>query len=101
MVESKFIDDLWTSLVVNKQDFGEKMKALITYERKYLLVIGLESEVLSWREHREIHPNIIRYALAGLLGKLGLPVHFAENTSMAERWMLDWFVKYFKLKRGI
>lgn len=101
MVECKEIDDLWSSLTVKKEEFSEKLLSLATYERKYLLVLGLESQTLSWREHREIHPNQIRWAIAGIVGNLGLPIHFTESTSMAERWLLDWFIKFYKMKRNL
>jgi ERCC4-type nuclease len=101
MIEHKEIDDLWTSVTVEANEFERKMVALSKYERKWLVVNGLESEYLSWRQGRAIHPNQIRQALASIEGRIGVPVHQSENIASTERWMLDVFIKFYKEKRGL
>lgn len=100
-VERKNIDDLWTSVTVDADAFKEKMITLAQYERKYLLIDGLESEYLSNRPERKIHPNQIRQALASIEGRIGVPVHQSENIESSERWMIDMFVKFYLQKRGL
>ena len=101
MIEHKEIDDLWTSLIVNGHDFKEKMQALATYERAYLVINALESKTLMWRAARDIHPNSIRQALASIEGRLGVPIHYSESIQDAERWLLSWFIKYYLHRRGL
>ena len=100
-IERKNVDDLWTSVTVNAKDFKRKMMVLATYERAWLLIDGLESEYLSFREGRKIHPNQIRQALASVEGRIGVPVHQSESIAASERWVIDVFVKYFCEKRGL
>jgi ERCC4-type nuclease len=100
-VERKNIDDLWTSLTVQADDFKRKMIELAKYERAWLLIDGLESEYLSFREGRKIHPNVIRGALSSIEGRIGLPVHQSESIASSERWVVDVFVKFYCEKRGL
>ncbi len=100
-VERKNIDDLWTSVTVDADAFKEKMIKLAQYERKYLLVDGLESEYLSNRPERKIHPNQIRQALASIEGYIGVPVHQSESIESSERWMIDVFIRFYKFKRNL
>jgi ERCC4-type nuclease len=100
-VERKNIDDLWTSVTVSAEDFKRKMTVLAGYERAWLLIDGLESEYLSFREERKIHPNQIRQALASIEGRIGVPIHQSESIAHSERWVIDVFVKYFCEKRGL
>jgi len=100
-VERKNIDDLWTSLTVNAKDFKRKMVELSAYERRWILIDGLESEYLSHRVDRKIYPNQIRQALASIEGRIGIPVHQSESVEASERWMIDVFIKYFYEKRGL
>jgi len=99
-VERKSIHDLWTSLTSQSGRFKEELANMMNYERKYILIEGLESEYLSWQPERKIHPNVIRMALASIEGKSGIPIHQSENRSMSERWILDLFIKYFQFKRN-
>jgi ERCC4-type nuclease len=101
IIEHKEIDDLWTSVTVNGAHFREKLEAMAKYERKYLIITGLESEYLAFRPGRKIHPNQIRQALASIEGRIGVPVHQSENTQYAERWLLDMLIKFYCEKRGI
>ena len=101
MVEHKEVDDLWTSVTVNADDFKEKMIALSRYERKWLVIHGLESEFLGYREGRKIHPNQIRQALAKIEGYIGVPIHQSESIEASERWMIDTFIRFFQFKRGL
>lgn len=101
IIEHKEIDDFWTSVTVNAHDFKEKLVFMAKYERKYIMINGLESETLAWRAHRQVHPNVIRQAIATIEGRIGVPIHFSESIQDGERWLLDWFVKYYKEKRGL
>lgn len=100
-IERKTIQDLWTSLTSEAKRFKAELEELAKYERRYILIEGLESEYLSWQPERKIHPNAIRMALASIEAKGGIPIHQAENREMAERWVLDLFIKYFLFKRGV
>ena len=100
-VERKNIDDLWTSLTVNAKDFKRKMVALAAYERRWILIDGVESEYLAHRIDRKIHPNQIRQALASIEGRIGIPVHQSESIEASERWIIDVFIKYYCEKRGL
>ena len=100
-IERKNMEDLWSSVTVNADRFKRELEELANYERKYILVEGLESQFLRPDiAGRQIHPNAVRQALASIEGKLGIPVHSAETRSQAERWMLDMFLKYFSFKRS-
>ncbi len=101
MMEHKEIDDLWTSITVNAEDFKQKMISMATYERRWLVIHGLESEYLSFRAGRKIHPNQIRQALASIEGRIGVPVHQSESIEASERWMIDVFIKFYLQKRGL
>ncbi len=100
-IERKSIPDLLTSVTSEGERFKRELLELAKYERKYILVEGLESETLCFHPDRKIHPNAIRQALASIEAKLGIPIHFAESTKDAERWLLDFFIKVFKWKRGL
>lgn len=100
-IERKTVQDLWTSLTSDAKRFKAELEELAKYERRYILIEGVESEFLSWQPDRKIHPNTIRMALASIEAKGGIPVHQAESREMAERWVLDLFIKYFEFKRGI
>jgi len=100
-IERKNVDDLWTSLTVQADDFKRKMVELSKYERAWLLIDGLESEYLSYREGRRIHPNVIRQAIASIEGRIGVPVHQSESIASSERWVIDVFVKFYCEKRGL
>ena len=100
-VERKNIDDLWTSVTVNADEFKDKMIKLAQFERKYLLIDGLESEYLSNRPDRKIHPNQVRQALASIEGYIGVPIHQSESIESSERWMIDVFIRFYKLKRNL
>ncbi|MBE3137628.1 MAG: ERCC4 domain-containing protein [Thermoplasmata archaeon] len=101
VVERKGIDDLWTSVTVDADAFKKKMMVIAQYERKWLLIDGLESEFLGYREGRKIHPNQIRQALAKIEGYLGIPIHQSESMEASERWMIDTFIRFFQFKRGL
>ena len=100
-VERKNVDDLWTSLTVQADDFKRKMLALAKYERAWLLIDGLESEYLSFRAGRKVHPNQIRGALSKIEGYIGIPIHQSESIASSERWMIDVFIRFYQLKRGL
>jgi ERCC4-type nuclease len=99
-VERKNIDDLWSSVTVDADRFKRELEHLMEYERKWILVEGLESEYLAFRPERKVHPNAVRQALASIEGRMGIPVHQAESQAHAERWILDVFIKYYRMKRG-
>ncbi len=100
-IERKNMEDLWSSVTVNADRFKRELEALADYERKYILIEGLESQFLRPDiAGRQIHPNAIRQALASIEGKMGIPVHQCESRDAAERWMLDMMLKYYRFKRG-
>jgi ERCC4-type nuclease len=101
LIEHKEIDDFWTSVTTNAHDFKEKMQYMAKLERKYVIINALESETLAWRSHRDVHPNSIRHAIATIEGPVGVPIHFSESIEDSERWLLDWFIKFYREKRKL
>lgn len=100
-VERKGIDDLWTSVTVESERFQRELVTLAEYELKYLLIEGIESEYLCHRPERKISPNSIRMALCKIEACLRIPIHSSETRADAERWLLDVFIRYFRMKRGL
>lgn len=100
IAEMKEIDDLWTSLTSNAIDFKEKLLFMSKYERPYLIVNATYPETIAWRSHRQVHPNVIRQALATIEGRLGIRIHFGESIEDIERWFLSWTIKFYLQKRG-
>ena len=102
-VERKNLDDFLQSISSGHKEFGKRLEKMNQYERKYLLIEGTENELLSPepRLYSNIHPNVVRGALASIWGKYNVPIYFAETRRHAERWILDIFLRYFKWKRGI
>ena len=100
-IERKNIDDLWSSLTRDSERFKRELDALMSYELKYILIDGMESEYLCHRPERKIHPNAIRGALAMIEAKMGIPVHQSESRESEERWLLDLLIRWFRFKRGL
>lgn len=99
-VERKTVDDLWSSVTVHHERFKRELSNLMMYERKWLVIEGLESEYLRPDlAGRDIHPNAVRQALASIEAKWGVPIKQFESRKSLERWMLDVFVKYFIFRR--
>jgi ERCC4-type nuclease len=99
-IERKNIDDLLTSVTSERERFKKELIVLSEYDRKYILVEGLESAVLCYHDNRKIHPNSIRWALASIEAKLGIPIHYAATKKDAERFVLDLFISWYKMKRS-
>ena len=98
-IERKNLDDFWSSLTTHRERFGNELTALALYERKYILVEGVEHEALRPDlAGRKIHPNSIRQGVASIEAKLGIPVHYAASRADAERWLLDILLKYYHFK---
>ena len=97
--ERKKPTDLYSCLGKERDRFKRELEKLKDFERKYILVEAPESEVLACIEYTKLHPNVVRQSLASIEMKLGIPIHYAQNKTASELWMMDRFVKYFRWKR--
>ncbi len=84
--------------------FKHKLEQMAAYERKWLLIHSTERELIHY-DHTQysygprVHHNVVRGSLASIQGRLGVPVYFAQTRPDAERWILDVFVKYYRMKK--
>jgi len=100
-VERKSIADLYGSLGKGRERFKRELEILQFYDRRWLFVEGTEQETLQWQEYSQMHPNSIRQALVSIEIRYGIPIYFFQYRKDMERKLLDLFVKYYKVKRGI
>lgn len=98
-VERKNLSDLYGSLGKNRDRFKNELDLLRYYERKWLMIEGLEDEVLCYQEYSQLHPNSVRGALASIEIRYGIPVVYCDGRKQMERKILDLFVKYYNVKR--
>lgn len=98
-IERKNLNDLYMSCGRERENFKQRLEKMKNYERKWLLIEATESDVLSWQEFSQLHPNVVRGMLASIEVRYGIPVHYEPNRHNCERWILDRFLKYFRLKR--
>jgi DNA excision repair protein ERCC-4 len=85
-------------------DFRHKLIQMSGYERKWLLIHATEKELLHYDYKQysygpKVHHNVVRGSLASIQGRIGVPVYFAQTRPDAERWLLDVFVKFYRMKK--
>jgi len=99
VVERKSINDLYGSLFGDWEREYKKLVKIAGYKRKWLVIEGLESEVLQFQQFSTVHPNSMRGRLISIQMRLGIPVYYAETRKDAERFVLDVLIKYYRIKR--
>ena len=100
-VERKNLTDLYGSLGKNRERFKRELEILQFYDRRWIMVEASEYEVLCWQEYSQVHPNSIRQSLVSIEIRYGIPIYFFQYRKDMERKLLDLFVKYYRVKRGI
>ena len=100
-VERKSLSDLYGSLGKNRERFKRELEILQFYDRRWLFVEASEHEALQWQEYSLMHPNSIRHSLVSIEIRYGIPIYFFQYRKDMERKLLDLFIKYYKVKRGI
>lgn len=99
-VEWKTISDLYSSLFSDQKREWSKLSEISRYAHKWLVIGGLESDVLRFQDFSKVSPNSMRGRLADIEIRLRIPIYYAQNRLEAERFILYRLVKYFRLKRG-
>ena len=99
-MEWKTISDLYSSLFSDQKREWSKLSEISKYGHKWLVIGGLESDVLRFQDFSKVSPNSMRGRLADIQIRLRIPIYFAQNRLEAERFILYHLVKYFKLKRS-
>jgi len=100
IIERKSIPDLYSSMFVDWEREKVKLKRIGQYFRKWLVIEGLESDVLRYKDFSGVSPNSMRGRLAEIELRLGIPVYYADGRLEAERFILYRLTKFFRLRRG-
>lgn len=98
-VEWKTIPDLYSSLFSDQKREWSKLSEISRYVHKWLVIGGLESDVLRFQDFSRVSPNSMRGRLADIEIRLRIPIYYAQNRLEAERFILYRLVKWFRLKR--
>jgi len=99
-LEWKTISDLYSSLFSDQKREWAKLSEISKYHYKWLVIGGLESDVLRFQDFSKVSPNSMRGRLSDIEIRLRIPIYYAQDRHEAERFILYRLVKYFRLKRG-
>ena len=98
-IERKKPNDLYNCLGKERDRFKRELTRLACYQRKWLLVEASETEALSVQEYSAMHPNAVRQSLVSIDIKMGISIHYAQNKTWSEIWVLDRLVQFYKAVR--
>lgn len=98
-IERKSIQDLFVSLGSERSRFYDEIERMKTYESKVLLVEGKHEDCLCFKPYTKMHPNAVRASLMSIWVRHGIPIYFATNRHWAEVFVIDYLVKYYRIKR--
>jgi len=99
-IEWKTISDLYSSLFSDSKREWNKLSEISKFEHKFLVIEGLESEVLKYQDFSKVNPNSMRGRLADIRLRLRIPIYYADGRLGAEKFILYHLTKYFRLKRS-
>jgi ERCC4-type nuclease len=100
-IERKNVMDLFQSLGKERDRFKRELEGLSKFHRKWIVVEGTEDEILSFQNYTKMHPSSIRQSLVSIEIRLGIGIHYEPDRKSLERWVLDRFLFFYKLKRGL
>lgn len=99
-VERKSIPDLYQSMTQGRDRFTVALRKFEGLFWRGLVVEGTEDEVMNPCESfSSIHPNSVSGGLTAIAVRYNLHIYFAINKKAAEKWILDRFIKFYKIKR--
>jgi ERCC4-type nuclease len=98
-VERKSIPDLFASLGRERDRFKRELEGLKLYRWKWLVIEGQELQAIAFQRDSMLHPNVVRQSLASIELRYFISIHYEPNRKELERWLLDRFVKAYKLLR--
>lgn len=99
-IERKASLDLFNCLGKDRERFKKELILLSGYLRKYVVVEATEEEILAFSTYSKMHPNSVRQSIASIEIRYGIGFHYEPDRKRLERWVLDRFIKFYKLKRA-
>jgi DNA excision repair protein ERCC-4 len=98
-VERKTISDLLGCLGNERERFKIELEKLRAYEWKAIAVEGTEDELLQYHDFSLMDPNSVRQSVVSINIRFGIQFYFNQKRSGIERWILDHFLKFYRVKR--
>ncbi len=100
-VEKKSVLDLLSCLGQQRDRFKVEIEHMATFERKWIVVLGSEEELLSFQVYSKMHPNSVRASICSIEVRNNIHFHYQPKKSEIERWILDRFIKYWNVKHEL
>ena len=102
IVERKSVDDFYNSIGKNREQFTSNLEKIKQYEWKALVIEAPESSLLGISSlYSLLTPEQIRWSLVSFNVKYGLHIYYGKTRKDCERWIIDRFIYYYKLKRNV
>uniref|UniRef100_A0A6M3LR84 Putative nuclease n=1 Tax=viral metagenome TaxID=1070528 RepID=A0A6M3LR84_9ZZZZ len=98
-VERKTIYDLLTCLGNERERFKRELEKLKDYEWRSIVLEGTEEELLQFHDFSLMHPESVRQSVVSINIRYGIQFYFSPKRSSIERWVLDHFIKFYRIKR--
>ncbi len=98
-VERKTIPDLLNCLGNDRERFKRELEKLKPLEWRVITVEGTEDELLQFHDFSLIHPETTRQSIVSINIRYGIQFYFSSKRSTIERWVLDHFIKFYRIKR--
>uniref|UniRef100_A0A6H1Z9A2 Putative nuclease n=1 Tax=viral metagenome TaxID=1070528 RepID=A0A6H1Z9A2_9ZZZZ len=100
VVERKSLPDFLGSIGHDRERFKKELDKLRDYERKWVFLEAAHEECLSYNQYSQMHPNAVRQTIASIEIRYGVPFYFQASRHSMERYLLDLFTKFYRVKRG-
>ena len=92
--------DIFTYITSDRENTNEKIKRMLGYEFKALVIEMDEDELYAPQMYTEIPMEVIRQTINSFEVKSGLHVYYG-NREKLERKVLDWMIYYWNYKHEI
>lgn len=100
-VERKSRSDFYGSITAGRKRFDANLQRMSKMEWRALLIEGTERKLLDPSEsYSKISPQCIYGSLVSISVRYGIQIYYAERPEDADRWLIEHFLKWYRIKRG-
>ena len=98
-VERKGVSDFLTYITVEREKTQKKLDRMKSFDFKALVIEEDEDMLYFASPYSAVSPEAIRQSLVSMQIRYGLHLYMSSDRKKIERMVLDWFIKYFNVKR--
>ena len=96
-IERKTMEDLVSTLTVNRKTFIKECERMESFKRKIIVIESTLARLKSPYHHSDAHPNSVFGTLIAIQERFGVQVMFAATRELAEEYTASTLVKYHTL----